>query len=364
MAETDMHYIHYDPETIWNMITYTHIANGGDLLYPGDEKEILLRTVLALLVQGLSVADNALLMDSLQHTMDGFMDLYGRKRSCYRLEAQAAEAEVEIAFAASGIIATIPAGTALTADGQRIYLTKVDIQQTGFEQTSAVTIVAEEAGAAGNGLSAGTGMQFCIPNAAVTSITVTAAASGGRNRESDESYRERIREYGLASITTGPSQQYERVARSVSTDVLDAKAVRTAQCTVCVYVILSEESEHDAQKAAILTALSDETERPMTDLLLVEDAESLPYTLNVNCTIENSVSSETLTEAISEYKAWQDNKIQRPFNPEKLMAMLYQAGVSRVQWTEGSSFNGGPVEYTAIAENQRCAGTINLSITS
>ncbi len=364
MDKTETRYINYDTDLIWDLITRAYLAEGGDILYPGDEKEILLRSVLALMVQGFSIVDNALLMDSLAHTMDNFMDIYGEKRGCYRIQAQAAQATVEITFLASMVSKTIPAGTELTADGQRIYVTKSDISQTGYSQVARVEIVAEEAGTAGNGLVAGIEMQFCTHNAAVSSIVVTDAATGGRDRENDENYRERIREYGLASITTGPRQQYEQVARSVTPDVLDARAVRTAPCTVCVYTILADTADTEAVKTAILSALSDDTERPLTDLLSVEEAEQIAYTLNVNCTLEGNMTGEALTAVVNEYQAWQDNEIQRPFNPDKLMAMLYQAGVSRVQWAENSNFNGGAVEYTQIGENQRCKGAITLNVLS
>ena len=43
------------------------------------------------------------------------------------------------------------------------------------------------------------------------------------------------------------------------------------------------------------------------------------------------------------------------------MAMLYQAGATRVIWDTGSVFNGGSVTYTEIAENKRCKGEITLT---
>lgn len=363
---SELNYISYDPSVTWNTMVKTYIANGGDLLYPGDEKEILLRSVLAMITQALSMVDNALLMDSLTYTMGEYMDIYGEKRGCYRLQAQAAKAVVEITFRQTLVEKIIPAGTELTADGQYIYITTADIRQTGYDQVTTAAIEAKEAGAAGNGLTRGTTMQFCRPNAAVTSIIVTTDASGGRDRETDDAYRERIREYGLASITTGPRQQYEQAAREVSPAVLDARAVQTAPCSVCVYLITDTDGETDTEslKAEVLAALSGETERPLTDLVTIELAEAVSYTLLVNCTVSASVATDTLTNVIAEYQAWQDGEIERPFNPDKLMAMLYQAGVTRVQWGEGSNFNGGTVEYTEVAENQHCKGTITLSVTS
>lgn len=361
---TDKHYIEYDPDEIWKEIFFAYVNSGGDILYPGDEKEIVLRAMQAGIVFGLARADNGMLMDTRTHAVNDYLDAYGQKRSCYRMEAQAAEATVQITFQATGISKTISAGTELTADGQQIYLTKEDIRQTGYTQVENTKIIAKIAGAAGNGLTEGTQMQLCITNTAVTNIIVTTSAAGGRNREDDENYRERIKEYGLASITTGPRQQYERVAREVSPAILDARAIRLAPCEVRVYLIVDEAADEESLKNEVLQALSEETQRPLTDLLSIEMAEQLAYVLNVKCTIESTLGATTLDNVLQEYQAWQDEKIWRPFNPDKLMAMLYQAGVSRVQWGDGSHFNGGTVEYTPIGESQCCKGTINLNVTT
>lgn len=361
MDASETHYINYDPDLIWEQAMYTYISEGGDILYPGDAKEILLRSVLALIVLEFGVVDNALRMDSLRFAIDDYLDLKGEKKYCYRLQAQAAKATVQITFVASGINKTIPAGTAMTADGQRIYVTDSDVEQTGFAQVATVGITAEEAGAAGNGLVAGTQMQFCAPNGAVQSIFVVTSAANGRDREDDENYRERIEEYGLASVTTGPKQQYEAAARSVSPEILDAKAVRVAPCEVCVYLVMPPESDKEALIAAVTSALSPDNTRPLTDLVSASEAKEMPYVLNVTCTLPSGVSGDTLENVKNEYQAWQDEEISRPFNPDRLMSMLYQAGVTRVQWAEGSHFNGGDVEYTEIDEDERCVGTITLN---
>ena len=45
-----------------------------------------------------------------------------------------ARAKVKITFKRDGISRTIAAGTALTADGEQMYLLEEDVQQTGYEQ--------------------------------------------------------------------------------------------------------------------------------------------------------------------------------------------------------------------------------------
>ena len=48
---TEIHYLAYDPEEIWTEMAMTYIDAGGDVLYPGDEKEMLLRGVQAMITQ-------------------------------------------------------------------------------------------------------------------------------------------------------------------------------------------------------------------------------------------------------------------------------------------------------------------------
>jgi len=45
MDNTEIHYLTYDPEEIFQEMNLAYIQAGGDILYPGDEKEMLLRGV-------------------------------------------------------------------------------------------------------------------------------------------------------------------------------------------------------------------------------------------------------------------------------------------------------------------------------
>ena len=76
----------------------------------------------------------------------------------------------------------------LTADGEQIYLTEAAIAQTGGAQEVTVSIICRQPGSAGNSLTAGTQMQLLVSNPSITSVYVTEAASGGQNREDDDTY--------------------------------------------------------------------------------------------------------------------------------------------------------------------------------
>lgn len=251
----------------------------------------------------------------------------------------------------------------MTADGSYLYSMDEDISFAGYQQTILAQITANEAGSAGNGLLAGTQMQLLASAGAVESVYCVVSASGGQEREKDEIYKERIRTHGTAPVTTGTKAQYEAAAKSVSSEILDARALEADACKVCVYILLA----HDEGAAAIIenveTALSKVDERPMTDQVSVSQAQSVGYTLNVRYKFEPGGNFTTaLAEVVKAYQLWQEAKIGRAFNPDKLVSELYRAGAARVVLDAGSEFNGGPAEWTEIAENQWCKGTITLGV--
>lgn len=362
MDNTELHYLTYDPEEIWREMIRNYVNAGGDPLYPGDEKEMLLRGVQADIVQVFAGVDNALRMQSLRYAVGDYLDILGEQRGCPRIKASAARATVTITTNATGNIDVLEAGTAMTCDGEIFYLLEEDFNMSGYVQTVTVPVVTDRAGSVGNGLLAGTQMQLLITNPAIDTIFVATDAAGGNEREDDDTYRERIREYNITSLTTGPEIQYEAVAKSVSSEILDANAMNDGAGRVGVYLILASDTGAAAILRQVAEALSADDVRPMTDYVTVYRAENVPYTLNVQYVCDNSsATSAAIAQAATEYQEWQDNTIGRAFNPDRLMASIYQAGASRVIWADGSNFNGEAVQWTEITERQRCKGTITLT---
>lgn len=360
MDNTELHYLSYDPDTLWTTMTTAWIAAGGSVLYAGDEKEMLLRGVQEILFMAFAGMDAALRMATLRYAAGDYLDMIGERRGCARLEAKAAEAEVYLTLSASDSAGVIPAGALLTADGGVTWALKNDLSYTGMVMNVTVGIVCTETGSAGNSLAEDTYLQFVEGYPNVYQAQVVSAGHGGRAREDDESYRERIRLLGLASVTTGPKEQYEAAARTASSFVADASAVRTGDGEVTVYIIASESLADTI--AAVEEALNSDTARPLTDSVIVAEAEEKQYILNAVCqTPEGSNLSSAISEAVTEYREWQDGHIGRPFNPEMLTSLLYRAGCTRVQYGTGSEFDGGEAVYTPVDENVAIAGVVNVS---
>lgn len=363
MEDNELHYLTYEESEIWNDMVMAYIQAGGDVLYPGDEKEMLLRGVEQIIMQCFAGIDNALRMDTLRYAVRDYLDIYGEKRNCYRIQAAAAKATVTIVTNATGEAVNLPAGTAMTQNGSLFWTLDEDVWLTGSQETLTAAITASTPGIAGNGLQAGMEMGMVISNPAINSVVAATDASGGQDEEDDETYRERIRTYGLAAVTTGPEDQYEQAVKDVSSQILDAAAVNGGAGRVNIFLLPASGEGTAALIEAVEKALSAEDTRPLNDQVTVALATAKSYTLNVNYAVYTGQNvSAAITQAVNEYKAWQEQTIGRAFNPDKLKAALYQAGCNRVEFGEGSTFDGGAAEYTEIDEDEYCSGTITLAV--
>ena len=361
MDKKEIHYLSYDPDAIWEEMMLRYVEAGGDVLYPGDEKMMLLQSMMADVVQLLAAVDNALRMQTLRYAVGDYLDLLGETRGCSRIEASPARASVLITTNATGYISMLPAGTAMTCDGEMFYLLTEELSLPGYAQDISAEVVADKAGSSGNGLPAGTQMQLVEKNAAVGRIVAATDAHGGSEAESDDSYRERIRESGQASVTTGPKAQYEAASMAVSAEIIDAAAVNEGAGNVGVYLILASGADTPSILQSVEDALSADNVRPLTDTVTVQTADAVTYVLDVEYQAASGVSTAALQEAVNVYQTWQDNSVGQTFDPYRLLALLYQAGATRVQWGQDSEFDGGPIERTEIAATERCLGTITLT---
>lgn len=356
-------YMSIDPDALWEEIYGAYMEAGGDILYPGDEKEMVLRVFQAATLAQAAKMESAIKMTTLRYAEGEYLDIVGENAHCERVEAEKATGRVKIVMQASGQTEVIPAGARLTADGTVYYVTDEDVTASGFAQTAIVGITCEQAGEAGNNLTPGTMMQFADSFGAVESVEIYEATAGGNDREDDETYRERIRLYGMANVTTGPAERYEATAKAVSTQIVDVAVQQVGDGQVGVFLLLDEDADSTALIAAVETALSDRTERPLTDLVNVALATENEYELKVNYSISQTATGDVsgrILAAVEAYQDWQDNTLGRAFDPDYLVALLYQAGAARISFASGSNYNGGTVEYTEIDVGERSKGTITL----
>lgn len=378
MNNSEVHYITYDPDAIWDAMIAEYQAQGGEALYPGDEKEMLLRGVQSALVVMLAGVDTALRMDTLRYAVGEYLDIYGEKRNCPRTDATYAKIRVHWTKAAGATEESVPSGTLVTPDGVTYFALDEAIDLTSGTEGDA-TATCETAGTAGNCVTeAGSPLNF---SADVDGTGDVVAMTGylteeGADEEDDDTYRERIRTWGLTAVTTGTKNSYESAARNAHTGIKDAlckqvyayydtsahewveydpdqQTVTGYATRACVGIYLAyDESEVSASAAiaAALSATNDAGRKPLTDMIFVHEGTKVPYTLKVTVGHDGDIS-EAVEEAVAEYRAWQDYAYTGEWNPERLTAALYQAGAKSVTYTQVSA----TIEGTTYTTAQRVA---------
>lgn len=361
MDNNELHYLTYDPNAVFLEMLTAYLEAGGDTIFGGDEKEMLLRAVQAIIVQTFAGVDNALRMGTLRYAVGEYLDSIGDTRGCKRKQATKASMTAEITESNDHRTHTLEVGLLLTANGEKLYALNEEVQLTGSGETHEVKLTCTEAGAFGNGLPSGTLMQFLIAQDGVVSVLTTSESIGGADEEDDESYRESIRMHSAVLTTTGTAIQYESSAKDVSLDVVDAKAINEGSGVVGVYIVIDEDADPETVINAVKERLNQPDVKPLTDTVTVAEATKINYTINVEYRGETGVDiEEAVKNAAASYSIWQDSTIGQAFNPDRLMALLYHAGCTRVTWGAGSSFNGGTVQYTEIEPRKRCYGTVNV----
>ena len=214
---------------------YTDVVTGlesevGEPLYPGDERRIFAEALVAVLVAYASKANDASRQTLLRYARGQVLDAIGERLGVERIAATPATTTVKFTLSAAQDHAiTIPALTRVTSDGSLYFATDEACAIPSGETVGTVTASCQTAGAAGNGLLAGTlttlvDLQPYVQTA--TNTTVTAGGDDGEpyTADGDDRLRERIRLAPNALSVAGPEQAYVYWAMSADPGIVDVAA--------------------------------------------------------------------------------------------------------------------------------------------
>lgn len=179
--------------------------------------------------------------------------------------------------------------------------------------------------------------------------------------EADSAYRRRIQLSPEGYSTAGPSEAYRYHALSAHPDVKDAIASSPSPGAVDVVILskLARGSAPPALVSAVLGVLSDESVRPLTDLVTVRSAEVVTYRIEAALIIGEGPDAAVLRDAAvaeSELLATARHGLGRSVPLSAIYAALHRPGVEEVRLTH-------PVEDIDCADSQApyCTG-INVKI--
>lgn len=236
----------------------------------------------------------------------------------------------------------VPRGTKVTDASRTLSWATVEDTLVPIGETSVeVMAQCETSGEVGNGYVPGQiNTLMDIDNILFySSCENVDTSNSGAERADDNSYFELMRT-GLDSYSTaGPRGAYEYWAKSVSTSIADVRAItpKGKAGYVNIFAVMKNgEIADDGTKNAIYSACNDDTVRPLTDMVEVLDPEVVDYniyiTYYVNRNSELSLRdiSQAVSNAVDQYISWQHEKIGRDINPSRLIWLMRETGVKRV----------------------------------
>lgn len=352
----------------------------GKTLLAADPRRLLLQSVtgaLSHLYALIELADQR----NLPVTSDGAgadgarLDDLGAFVGVTRLAGQASTTTLQFSRTSTLADLVIAAGwRATTPDGAYIWATVEELTIAAGVASGTVSARCTVTGPESNDLPAGTITVLVDPLAGV-SVANTTATAGGSDTQTDDEFRPAVIAAPDGFTIAGPRTAYEWHARQASVLVLDAAALGpddddTAAPDpgeVAVFVLIGRwttdavpvlEIETDpAVIADVLalaeTALSADEVRPIGDLVTVEQAAEVSYTVEAEYWIPQAEAArvaeiQAAVDAAHEaYLDWQDSALGRDVDPSELHARLYAAGARRITITEPT--------YQEVQRSERAA---------
>lgn len=204
----------------------TDLENGvTEPLYPGDERRIFGEALAQVIVSVYNTVNEKSRERLLRYARGSVLDALGENRDTPRLESTLATTTLRFGIEApmsTNII--VPAGLRVTSDFVHYFLTDETVVLPAGSLYVQVTASAEFGGEEYNGIAAGA-IENIVDISDVPMIdyvTNIDATQGGGDSESDDAYRERIREAENKLSTAGPSKAYRYWAISANPRISDA----------------------------------------------------------------------------------------------------------------------------------------------
>lgn len=235
----------------------------------------------------------------------------------------------------------IPAGTRVTDAGNTlVWETQADAYIPIGETSVELPIRCQTAGVVGNGYAAGQISTLVDVYDYYSECVNITESDGGSNVPDDEEYYELMRASMDAYSCAGARGGYIYFAKKVSTEIADVLAISPTPGIVKLYVLMNGgELAGEEIKNGVLAACSADEVRPLTDQVFVEDAEIVRYDVAFTYYTQTGGTGSAadiaaaVQMAVDEFNTWQCAKLGRDINPSRLINLLMQTGIKRVELT-------------------------------
>lgn len=338
----DISFAETDAEIVKKEIIARYETIAGRTLADGDPVRLFLLSIAELLILQRNLIDYTGKMNLLAYSKGDYLDHLGALLDVERIPAKRAETTLTFVLSTAETGAIIPEGTRVTTQDERAYFATAEALSIPAGQLNAqVAAICTEPGDAGNHLAIGSLTKLVDPLPYVDSVKNATVTAGGADKESDESYRERIHEATESFSDAGSYGAYAFFAKSANPDIADVFITSPSPGEVKIVPLMTggEIPEEEVLKD-VLEACNAEKVRPLTDHVTAEAPTKVDYEIEASYFINADDRSQAAAiqkavgEAVEAYKTWQSAKLGRDLDPSKLYELMVKAGARKVTVTK------------------------------
>ena len=342
----DIEFVETDTETIENSLIalwelmYQEMTGKKKKVYPASPERLYIAFTAAIIIQQRIIINETAKKNVPRYANGKYLDSLGELfKDTFRLPEARANAVFRFYISEPQEQAVIvPQGTRINFDGEIVFSTTEELEIHAGDTYGDVLGECQTAGIVGNNIATGQIKEIMDTYDFYWKVENITRTAGGADKESDQSYYERLRESMEGFSTAGPVGGYIYHVKSVSTAIADVTATSPEPGLVDIRVLLNGgEMPTEATMQEIQDALNASTVRPLTDRVIVSKPEEVPFSVDVTIYLPRySQTSSTIIErdarsAVAAYIKWQTEKMGRDINPSRLHNFLMEAGLKRAE---------------------------------
>lgn len=334
----EINFVTADKEVVENEIFALYTTITGRNLAPADPIRLFLLAITNIVILLLNRINDTGKQNLLAYARGANLDHIGIALGVERLQATGAVTTMKLTASMArpeGI--AIPKGTRFTSGDGAFFALTEPYYLSANETSILVKAVCTEASVKGNGYPIGSITTLVDPIPYIASVTNTTISEGGADVETDDAFRERIREAPESFSCAGAEGAYEFFTKKASALISSVKVVSPKPGDVVVYPgLVSGEIAKAEILTLVETALTDKKVRPLTDNVSVKAPIAKNYSINLQYYIDsdNAYYADTIKarvdEAVTDYTKWQSGKVGRDIIPSELIRRIMEAGAKRV----------------------------------
>lgn len=337
----DIKFVDDDPRAIIDNILTMHEAITGRTLYPADPERLFILSLAQIIVQQRVKLNATARQTFLRYATGSVLDEFGYGQNVNRLQAVAASTSFLFTLSMPlAEVTVIPVGTRVGPQGgggELFFVTDAALEIPAGALTGTVSASCSLAGRAGNGFIPGQLNTLIDPLPFVQTAVNVTESGGGADLETDDAYRNRIRNAPESFSTAGPDGAYKFWAYTASQLIIDVSVSSPSPGVVLIVPLLAGGEIPGAEVLQRIEEIcSAADKRPLTDLVTVEAPAVIPFNLSLTYWVDIASAAsaasiqDAVNSAVQDYVLWQKSKLGRNINPSELIRRVMQAGAYRV----------------------------------